>query len=54
MVRYPNPEAFISMLRSGKRPDGTPIVAMPFEALGRINETDARALHLLLKSLPAS
>jgi cytochrome c553 len=54
MVRYPNPEAFISMLKSGKRPDGTPIVVMPFEALGRMNETDARALHLFLKSLPVS
>lgn len=54
MARYPEADAFIAMLKSGKRPDGTPIAAMPFEALGRMNDTDARALHLYLKNLPAS
>lgn len=54
MARYASADAFQAMLKSGKRPDGTPIAAMPFEALGRMSETDVQALHLFLKSLPAS
>jgi hypothetical protein len=38
------------MLKSGTRPDGGKIAAMPFEALAQLNDTDARALHLYLKS----
>lgn len=50
MARYESPEAFITMLKSGKRPDGTPVRVMPFEALAQMDDTDARALHLFLQS----
>ncbi|HSW17820.1 MAG TPA: cytochrome c [Ramlibacter sp.] len=49
--RYANADAFMAMLRSGKRPDGSAIKVMPFVSLGRMNETDMRALHLYLKGL---
>ena len=49
--RYADADAFVSMLRSGKRPDGTPIAVMPFEALSKFSDTDARALHRYLTSL---
>ena len=53
MVRYPTPEVFMAMLRSGQRPDGTPISAvMPFTSLGQLTDTDVRALHHYLRSLP--
>jgi hypothetical protein len=41
------------MLRSGKRPDGSAISVMPFASLGVLDDTDARALYLHLKALPA-
>jgi mono/diheme cytochrome c family protein len=50
MERYPSAESMIAMFRSGKRPDGSPVQVMPFEALAKMNDTDARALHLYLKS----
>ena len=50
MARYATPEHFVAMLRSGKRPDDTPIQVMPFESLGQLSDTDARALHLYLSS----
>lgn len=54
MVRYQRPEDFLAMLRSGKRPDGTPISGvMPFTSLKEMNETDVRALHAYLLKLPA-
>jgi mono/diheme cytochrome c family protein len=54
MPRYANAEQFVAMLRSGKRPDGSAIdKAMPFESLGALNDVDAQALYLHLKSLPA-
>ncbi|HEY1042974.1 MAG TPA: cytochrome c [Telluria sp.] len=54
MKRYENAEAFMAMLRTRKRPDGTPISpVMPFESLARMTETDMRALHAYLKTLPA-
>ncbi len=53
MPRYPSDEAFLAMLRSGRRPDGTPISpVMPFGSLREMSEVDARALHLYLRSLP--
>jgi len=53
MHRYRSPELFLAMLRSGKRPDGTPISAvMPFGSLRQMNDTDVRALHSYLQSLP--
>lgn len=52
MVRYPDAAAFTTMLRSGKRPDGTSIKVMPFESISRISELDAQALYAFLKSVP--
>ena len=53
MVRYPTPEAFMAMLRGGRRPDGSAISpVMPFASLGAMNDTDVRALHAYLKTLP--
>jgi mono/diheme cytochrome c family protein len=53
MVRYGGAEPFVAMMRSGKRPDGTAVSAvMPFTALAQMNDTDMRALHLYLKSVP--
>ncbi|MDM5180775.1 c-type cytochrome [Massilia sp. DJPM01] len=53
MTRYRTPESFMTMLRSGRRPDGSSISAvMPFGALGEMNEVDMRALHAYLQSLP--
>ncbi|MCC2633777.1 MAG: cytochrome [Ramlibacter sp.] len=53
MAPYADPEAFLRMFKTGLRPDGTKIQVMPFESLREMNETDVRALHLYLKSLPA-
>ena len=42
------------MLRTGKRPDGAAVnPAMPFSALGKLNDIDAAALYLYLKTVPA-
>lgn len=51
MPRYPTAEAFLAMLKSGRRADGSAIAAMPFEALRQLSDTDARALHLYLSQL---
>jgi mono/diheme cytochrome c family protein len=48
LARYPDADTMIRMFRSGRRPDGTRIEVMPFEALRVMSETDARALHLYL------
>ncbi len=53
MPRYKDSAAFIAMLRSGKRPDGTPIKVMPFESLGKLNDVDATAVYEFLKTVPA-
>lgn len=52
MGRYADAESMITMFRSGKRPDGSAVQVMPFESLREMSETDLRALHLYLKSLP--
>jgi mono/diheme cytochrome c family protein len=52
MAPYADPEAFVKMFKTGMRPDGTKIQVMPFESLREMNDTDVRALHLYLKSLP--
>ncbi|MFP5390494.1 MAG: c-type cytochrome [Gammaproteobacteria bacterium] len=53
MARYPTPQAFMAMLRSGRRPDGTPISrVMPFESLRQMSDADVIALHRYLRSLP--
>jgi mono/diheme cytochrome c family protein len=51
MPRYADAEAFLAMFKSGKNPEGRALAAMPFETLKHISDTDARALHLYLKSL---
>ena len=44
----------MAMLKSGKRPDGSSVSSvMPFVTLKEMNEVDARALYLHLRSLPA-
>ena len=53
MARYPSAEAFMAMLRSGRRPDGSAISSvMPFASLRQMNEVDVRALHAYLATLP--
>jgi mono/diheme cytochrome c family protein len=52
MPRYEKPEALLALFRSGKRADGSAVQVMPFGTLKEISETDVRALHLYLKSLP--
>ena len=54
MPRYPTPDAFAAMLRSGHRPDGSAISpVMPFGSLRQLNDIDVRALYAYLKSMPA-
>ncbi len=53
MVRYKDADAFVTMLKSGKRPDGTAIDVMPFGSLSKLNEVDMRALYAFLKTVPA-
>ena len=48
MPKYASGEAFVAMMRSGKRADGSAIAVMPFASLETINDTDLRALHLYL------
>lgn len=52
MVRYPDANAFVTMLRAGKRPDGSTIAVMPFESLRELNDTDAQALYAFLQTVP--
>jgi mono/diheme cytochrome c family protein len=52
MTRYQDAAAFTTMLRTGKRPDGTAIAVMPFESLGQLNDVDAQALYAYLKTVP--
>jgi mono/diheme cytochrome c family protein len=54
MPLYPDAAAFVAMMRSGKRHDGSAVSAvMPFVALKEMNDTDLQALYLHLKALPA-
>lgn len=52
MPRYDSADKLKAMFRSGRRPDGSAIAVMPFEALRQLNDTDVAALHLYLSSLP--
>jgi len=53
MRSYADAQAFATMLRTGKRPDGSAISSvMPFAALRAMNDTDVQAIWLHLKSLP--
>jgi len=54
MPRYPSPEMFAAMFRSGHRPDGSAVSSvMPFQSLKQINDTDIQALYAYLKTLAA-
>lgn len=52
MTRYKDAAAFVGMLRSGKRPDGSTIQVMPFGALSKLSDVDAQALHAYLQTVP--
>ena len=53
MPAYPTPEAFIVMMRTGKRPGGSEVNrAMPFLSLRNLNDTDLAAIYSFLKTLP--
>lgn len=51
MPRYKDSAAFISMLRSGKRPDGSEIKVMPFESISKMSDVDSLALYEYLKTV---
>jgi len=54
MARYDHASAFIAMMRSGKRPDGSEVSrVMPFDSFGRMNDTELTAVYLYLSGLPA-
>ena len=54
-ARYDTAEKFISMMRTGKRPDGTGVSkVMPFMSLRNFNDTDLHAMYLYFRSLPAA
>jgi mono/diheme cytochrome c family protein len=52
LAAYPEASSLLAMFRSGRRADGSVVQVMPFESLRAVSETDVRALHLFLKSLP--
>lgn len=52
LPRYPDAQVFATMLKTGKRPDGSAVSqVMPFVSLREMNEVDVRALHLYLTTL---
>jgi hypothetical protein len=52
MARYPSADAFASMLKTGKRPDGSDVSkVMPFVSLREMSEVDVRALYLHLTTM---
>lgn len=53
-ARYADVEVFLTMLKTGRSPEGRALAVMPFESLKHMSEVDARALHLYLKSLGPS
>lgn len=53
MPRYPDAQKFVTMMRGGKRPDGTAIAVMPFESLSKMSDVDLQALYLYIKTMPA-
>lgn len=52
MQRYPDAAALMRLFASGRRPDGSVVKVMPFEALSKLNATDVQALHLYLSGKP--
>jgi mono/diheme cytochrome c family protein len=53
MTRYDSADKLKAMFRSGKRPDGSSIAAMPFGTLRELTDTDVAALYAYLQSVPA-
>ena len=53
LARYPDADAFVAMLRSGKQPDGTSVSVMPFASLRELDDVDAKAVYAYLKTVPA-
>jgi mono/diheme cytochrome c family protein len=54
MPRYPDAAAFVAMMRTGLRPDGSGgIREMPFSSFRQMSEVDLQALYVFLRSLPA-
>lgn len=52
MKLYPDADAMLKLFRTGKRPDGSDVLVMPFGSLKNMSETDVRALFMYLKTLP--
>ena len=53
MAAYESADAFIAMMRSGRRPDGTTVSSvMPFGSLRYLDDIELRALHAFLMALP--
>lgn len=54
LPRYPTVEAFIAMMRSGKRPDGSAVSdAMPFPSLKALDDQELQSLYVYFHALPA-
>jgi mono/diheme cytochrome c family protein len=52
MTRYDSAGKFVSMMRTGKRPDGTEVSpGMPFMSLRNLNDTDLNAMYAYLKTV---
>lgn len=52
MKPYEDAAGFVTMMRTGKRPDGTDVSrVMPFASFAHMNDTDLDALYLYLRSL---
>ena len=53
LTRYADADAFVSMMRSGKRPDCSAVsTEMPFSTFRAMSEVDLKAAYVFLKSLP--
>ncbi len=53
MPAYADAQAFVRLMRSGKRADGSVVAVMPFESLAQISDTDLNALHAYLLTVPS-
>lgn len=52
MARYPEAKGFVTMMRTGLRPDGSAVSpVMPFATLREMSDVDLEALYLHLRSL---
>jgi len=54
MPRYDTAGKFVSMMRTGKRPDGTEVSkVMPFGNIRNLNDVDLDAMYAYLRTVPA-